>query len=121
MSIAFKSLARRHVRQLIILVVMDAILFASTNARTVPSLLLIAGFVLLLLTIYHLIYGLLAFIRLYGVNIGRQSRLALYLTGLAGVVVGLQSTGELSPRDLVVLLPLAGLAYLYNSYGVAGA
>ena len=117
MKVIVKLLARRHIRQLIILLAADSALFGLSNAKNVPSVMLMVGFVLLLATIYQLMYGLLAAIGMYGLRFRRQQRLALSLTGLVGMVVALQTIGELSPRDVVVLLPLAVIAYLYSSYG----
>ncbi len=56
-------------------------------------------------------YGLLG-----GAHRKRQARV---LTGLVGGLIALQSIGELGPRDVLVLLPLALIAYLYVSYGKA--
>ena len=117
MNIITKTLGRRHVRQFIILLVADVLVFSTTNAKTVASPLLIVGFVLLMATFYQLMYGLLAALELYGLHWRKPQRLALYFTAFAGVLVALQSIGELSLRDVLVLLPLAALGYFYSSFG----
>lgn len=74
------------------------------------------GFILLVLTFYYLIYALLNFSGLYGIKIRRKRQAAIYATSVLGVVVALQSSGELGSRDVWVLLPLAVLGYFYSSY-----
>ncbi|HEX4773918.1 MAG TPA: hypothetical protein VH234_00145 [Candidatus Saccharimonadales bacterium] len=120
MKLIFRVLARRHTWQLIIILVLDGLIFGASNSRSVPSFLLMIGFLLLLATFYQLFYGLLSLVRLYGLKFKRPNRLALYFTGTVGLLVALQSIGELSLRDVVVLLLLAGLGYLYSAYGIEG-
>lgn len=116
MKLLVGALARRHVRYFIILLGLDMLVFGSSDARKVPSYILIVGFVLLLATVYQAFYGVLSLSRLYGLKLKRRGRFALYLTGVVGILIALQSIGELSPRDVAVLLPLAVIGYLYSSY-----
>lgn len=106
-----------HLQKLIILLVLDVALWGTTDARSVSSLVLMLGFLLLLATTYYLLYELLALARFYGTAFKHQQRLALSLTGVIGCLVALQSVGELSPRDAAVLVPIGLLAYFYSSYG----
>ncbi len=119
MRFIFRILTRRHVKQLIVILVLDILVFGGSDAKTIPSFVLIMGYLLLLATIYHLFYGLLSAAQVYGVKFKRQKPLALYLTGVVGILVALQSIGELSRRDVVVLLPLIAIGYLYSSYDSA--
>jgi hypothetical protein len=96
--------------------VADAILFGNTNAASVSSFMVMVGFILLILTFYYLIYGLISLSQLYGIRINRKRQAAIYATSVLGVVVALQSSGELGSRDVWVLLPLAVLGYFYSSY-----
>lgn len=114
-----KFIARKHIWKFIFLLVIDGAVFSFTNARSVPSFMLIVSFVLLAITFYYLIYSLLTFARLYGLSIKRKRRLAGALTGLVSSLVALQSIGELNPRDVLVLLPLVIIGYAYSSYGKA--
>jgi len=114
-----KSTVRKHARKLAGLtglLVADGVVFGSTNSRNVSSFVLVIGFVLLMTTFYYLLYSLLAFARLYGLSIRRKRRLAGSLTGLAGCLVALQSVGELNSRDVLVLLPLVAIGYIYSFY-----
>jgi len=110
----------RHAWKLIAglgLLVADGLVFGMTDAGKVASFLLVVGFLLLIATIYCLFYGILAFARLYGLPIKRKRRLAGSLTGLTGCLVALQSVGELNIRDVLVLLPLVTIGYVYSFYG----
>lgn len=115
-----KFIARRPVWQLLGLMFLDGVVFGSTNAGRVPSFMLIVGFILLMVTVYYLIRGLLVVARLYGVSVRHKYQLAGSLTALIGFLVALQSIGELNPRDVVVLLPLAVIGYAYSFYSAAG-
>jgi predicted membrane protein len=117
MRLILKILAKGLFQKLIALLALDCLLYFSTNARNVASLILIVGFVLLLATSYYIFYGLIAISQLYGFKVHHQNRLALSLTGVFGALIALQSVGELSPHDVIVLLPLGLIAYLYSSYG----
>ena len=115
-----KFIARRHIWKFVGLLVIDGLAFTLTNAKSVPSFMLIVGFVLLIATLYYLVYSLLAFARLYGLSIRRKRRLAASLTGLISGLVALQSIGELNSRDVLVLLPLVVIGYAYSFYGKTG-
>jgi|SRR5665213_3210655 len=112
-----KPLARKHAWKFVGLIVVDAVMFGLTNASSVPSIGLIGGFLLLAVTFYYLIRGFLSFIRLYGVSIRRKKRLAMVMTGSISGLVALQSIGELNSRDVLVLVPLMLIGYIYSSYG----
>jgi hypothetical protein len=115
----FKVIHYTHFWYAIGVLIVDVIFFSGINASAVAPFLLIIGFVLLLLTCYVVIYALLSIARLYGFPIRHKQRLALYLSGVVGLVVALQSIGELSSRDVLVLLPLATLGYMYTVYATA--
>jgi hypothetical protein len=115
----FKVTHYRHFWQTLAVVIADAIFFSTINASVVAPVVLIIGFVLLLLTCYVLLYGLLSIARLYGFPVRYKQRLAVYLSGIVGLIMALQSIGELTPRDILVLLPLATLGYVYAIYTTA--
>ncbi|MCA9327253.1 hypothetical protein KDA14_01870 [Candidatus Saccharibacteria bacterium] len=46
-------------------------------------------------------------------NRGRQRLFAIIMTLAVTVCVGLQSIGELSPRDFITVLLLSGISYFY--------
>ncbi|HZL08141.1 MAG TPA: hypothetical protein VFC50_03025 [Candidatus Dormibacteraeota bacterium] len=112
-----KPLARKHIWKFASLAAADGIVFGFTNTASVPSFVLMAGFLLLSVTFYYLIRGLLTFVGLYGVSVRRKRRLAAVMTGSVSGLVALQSIGELNSRDVLVLVPLMLIAYVYTSYG----
>lgn len=91
-------------------------LFSTTNANNVPSFAVMAGFVLLILTVYYIVYSLIGLLGLYGIKIKHKRQPAIYLTAMAGLLIALQSTGELGTRDIWVLLPLVVMGYFYSTY-----
>lgn len=78
------------------------------------------GFLMLSLTLYYVFLGLISLSKLYGVEIKRRRQLVIYMTTVSASLLALQSVGQLSQRDIMVLFPLAMLAYLYNAYAKNG-
>ena len=98
------------------LFIIDCLFFGKTNASNVPPILLIIGFMLVVCTSYVLIYGLCGLMKLYGIPIKHKNRLSLFGSLTFGLILALQSVGELSVRDIIVLVPLAFIGYLYAIY-----
>jgi hypothetical protein len=96
--------------------VIDIALFGSTDATKVPSFVVIVGFLAVVLTLGLAWYGFFNVLSLYGLRIRRKVRFAAYMSALSGALIALQSIGELSKRDIVVLLPMVVLGYLYSIY-----
>jgi hypothetical protein len=115
----FKVIHHKHFWQSLCLLLIDIVFFTRTDASKVAPLVLIVGFILSVLTCYELLYGVLSVARLYGLPVRYKQRLAVYLTGVVGLILALQSIGELTPRDVLVLLPLATLAYIYGVYATS--
>lgn len=100
------------------LLALDGAFFTLTNPNQVDSLVLIVGFLLLSLTSYLLVSRLCVVSQLYGLPLAKQShRVALFGTGVIAGLLALQSIGELTLRDLLVVVPLGIVMYLYLSYG----
>ena len=97
----------------------DIILYTRSNAATVAPIVLIGGFILLVLTTYVLVYGLCSIARLYGLPIRHKQRVATFLSIITGLIVALQSIGELSSRDIFVLIPLVVIGYAYATYATS--
>ncbi len=93
----------------------DCLFFSFTSPQKVASWFLIVGVLLFIISLYYLFVCLLHLARWYGLPSGkRPQRLAKLVVGLLGSLVALQSIGELSSRDVLVLLPLGFIAYLYS-------
>ena len=98
----------------------DAAFFGLTNPSRVATVWLMVGFILAVASIYWLSRGLVALLGLYSKAIRRQhTRLVRAFTISGGALVALQSVGQLTLRDLAVLLPLVIIGYFYLSYARA--
>jgi hypothetical protein len=106
----------RFLTKPICLLVADILLFGATDPRSTPSFILIVGFLLLSATIYYLLDGILAFLRLYGLAPRNRKRVLRTGTMVVCGILALQSMGQLSLRDLLILAPLTFLAYFYLAY-----
>lgn len=102
----------------IVLLALDSAFFTLTDANKVTSVALILGFLLLATTLYLCLSRLVSLARVYGLPLSHhQRRFAVFGTVIIGGVIALQSMGELTIRDLLVVLPLGVLLYAYLSYG----
>lgn len=115
----FRFLKNRPVSRLLALIMVDALFFGLSDPDKTPSFLLIVGFILFVATFYYLASCLASLAGLYGLKLKHKKPLTIYLTVIVGILVALQSVGELGARDIWVLLPLAILGYFYSSYAKA--
>jgi hypothetical protein len=102
------------------LVAADAAVFGLTDPNTAPSFILIIGYILLCTTIYYAVDALLSLSRLYGIPVRHRKRALRSAVLLISGLVALQSIGQLSPRDILVLAPLSALMYMYIAYARGG-
>ena len=113
-----KSLRNSETQRLAGLIIIDAIFFAATDPMAVASVFLIAAFCLAAATMYSALRVGITIVAWYGGKTPRnRHRLALGITGVICGLLALQTIGQLSGRDVLVLLPLSLVAYLYASYG----
>ena len=94
----------------------DILLFGTTDPRDTVSFMLVVGFVLLSVTLYYLLDGLLALTKLYGLPVRHRKRALRAMALTASGLLALQSIGQLSVRDVVILAPLTVLMYFYIAY-----
>ena len=94
----------------------DALFFGFTNPARVPSLLLIVGFGLVVVTLYAGLRFVLSIGAIYNPWFQRQRRPIGYITGLLAAMLALQSIGQLSLRDVIVLLVLSAVLAVYYDY-----
>lgn len=99
------------------LIIIDSLFFGLTNPASVASLMLIVGFLLLMLTTYGLVYNFQKILAVYSPWLGRQRKLSVALTAGLGLIIALQSIGQLSARD-GLLIPLAVVA-LYGYFSLS--
>lgn len=117
MNFMKKHLKNPRTWQITGLIIADVVFFGVTNPANVPSYMLIVGFLLFMATFYYLVLGMFRLGKWYGLDFSKkQIRLARIITSVMAVILALQTTGQLSHRELFVLIPLAILAYAYMSY-----
>lgn len=119
MNKLLKNISYRRYLESLTIIILDIGFFTKTNANKAPAIVLMLGFVLVYLSIYMLVYVVLSFLKLYAVPIKRKRRLTWYITSVISLFIALESIGELSAKDIIVVLPLAVLAYLYINYAAS--
>jgi hypothetical protein len=110
-------LRKRSIRLLLLTVVLDVLFFGLTNPAQVAPLWLMAGFILAAATVYWLIRLTLLVLALYFRGLKSQQRqLTTLLTAVATIMIGMQSMGQFSLKDFLVLIPLVLIGYFYIRY-----
>lgn len=108
----------RSAQAALALLLADCFVFCLVDPRQASSPWLIVGYILLGMTAFGLCHMIAEGLGYYGGTIQRIGRRLLrYMAVAAVAVVGLQSIGALSARDLLALVPLMVLAYWYFGYG----
>lgn len=107
---------RLHFWRISGLLAADMLLFGTTDPRSTLSFMLIVGFLLMSATVYYLLDGVLVFLKLYGLAPRNRRRVLRTATVLICGILALQSIGQLSARDLLILGPMTVLAYFYLAY-----
>ncbi len=67
-------------------------------------------------TAYYFLDGMLALTKLYGLPIRHRKRVLRTLALVISGTLALQSMGQLSMRDILILAPLTALMYFYIAY-----
>ena len=109
-------LKKRLVWQTILLIAIDALFFGTINPQTANSLFLIAGFVLLGLNVYVLVKVILIFLTKLGFKIRNKGKIAAFCVILSILLLALQSIGQLSARDVLIIVPLTVILYIYTAF-----
>ena len=99
------------------LLVADIVFFSLVNPLSSNSFMIIIGCLLTALTIYIVLRALT---RLLGVFISMsqptQRRFAIFMTLLLMFLLLMQSIGQLSIRDILAIVPLMIVLYIYLTY-----
>lgn len=112
-----KHYANKRLSRGLALVAVDILFFGITDPARAPSLLLMAGFLLLTYTLYVFLSLVVVIADHNGLSLGRhRHRYVAVIASIVAMLIALQSMGELGGRDIIVLIPLAFLSYLYISY-----
>ncbi len=100
------------------LLALDGLFFGLFDPTKITSIGLFFGFTLMSVSFYVLVSAATRLATWYGLPIGRhRRRLTISITAVGCGIFALQSIGELTGKDLLVLIPLAVLVYGYFSYG----
>jgi hypothetical protein len=94
------------------------IIFMVTDAKKVPSPILMVPFVLLFVLISSLVSALL---RWQDISIGRSWRIGLVFAGVPIVLLILQSIGQLTVKDVLTIAVLLIVSYFYVSRSTASS
>jgi hypothetical protein len=112
-----KHLKRRQTGYVLLLVLADLLFFSFTNPSSVASFVLIIGFLLLIATLYWLVRLAVTGICFYIPALRHtRGRLTIFITGIIGALLALQSIGQLTTRDAIVIVPIALVLYVYFMY-----
>jgi hypothetical protein len=111
-----RFIRRKHLRTIAIVLIADFGFFNFTNANKATTAQLFLGIALVLLTGYFVVYGLLHAVNMYGFKIKGVKRTSIYTSSLIALLIALQSMGQLSIRDVIILIPLSYIVYIYLGY-----
>lgn len=96
----------------------DCLVYTLVDPRTANAVWLFIGFVLLAMTLYSIGALVARSVQSYGSGVYMPTkRFARYAAVTIIVLIGLQSIGQLTVRDMVTLLPFAAILYMYIGYG----
>lgn len=117
-QIALRYAKKRSVLYFAGVVLLDVAFFSSTDPSKVAAPWLIVGYMLAVATLYWLVRAFVAFLGLYSKPLRRQKkRFTKVLTLTGAILLAMQSVGQLSVRDIAMIVPLALLSYFYFTYG----
>lgn len=95
----------------------DLLVFFGVNAQSAPSLVLMLGLVLAVSTIYVLMGLLLSILEATFPSLHVKSRkIKILLTLVLAFLVGLQSVGQLTAKDVIAIVPFVLVGYFYLMY-----
>ncbi|HET7320252.1 MAG TPA: hypothetical protein VFI84_01540 [Candidatus Saccharimonadales bacterium] len=115
---ALQHIKKRPVLHFLTVMVLDIAFFSTTDPSKVAAPWLIVGYILAVATLYWVVRALVAFLGLYSKGLRRQKkRFTKVLTLTGAILLAMQSVGQLSLRDIAMIVPLALLSYFYFTYG----
>lgn len=111
-------LHQRYFQVCAALIAADCLVFTQVNPWHAPALWLIAGFILFGLTLLAMANAVAQVFKSYGDKAYITSkRILRYAAIMVVILVGLQSVGQLTTKDVLTFLPFAVILYLYYGYG----
>ncbi len=112
-----KTHRKRTVGLIALLLISDISYFSLVNPGNSNSFVVIVGCILIALSIYILVLALTKlFAVFFLISHSSQRRLTIFLTILLVFLLLMQSIGQLSLRDVLTIVPLMVVLYLYLTY-----
>ncbi len=96
-----------------IILISDALFLIFSNPATIPPGLMALAFLLIYATIYMACYLIAGVIGWMGIVSSVKRWVIIVISFVAFMLVVLQVAGQLSLKDIVILVPLLIIAYLY--------
>jgi hypothetical protein len=110
-------LKHKQLRICAALLVADGLVFMTVDPQSAPAIWLIVGYILLGVSLFATAALFATAFRSYGQRIYKTAwRLLAYAATALIIMIGLQSIGQLTIRDVLTLLPFTLIAYWYFGY-----
>ena len=107
---------KKRILNIISLLVLDGLFYGISNPNSVNLVVLMFGVLLLALNIYIFSLYLLLGSKRFGFQVKNANKFSLILTLVISLIVGLETMGQLSLKDVVVAGIFGLLVYFYLAY-----
>lgn len=112
-----KAHHKRKLIRTLALFIADALFFSFVNPANAYAIIIIIGFLLLIVTIYSIVDFLLALgERIIPFSLNTKKRIAVAVTLVSGLLIAMQSIGQLTYKDILAVIPLVLVLSFYFSY-----
>jgi hypothetical protein len=101
---------------LVAIIIADSLFFGLTDPKELGSAMLILGFSLVVTTLFLATRVMRIILQRWSPALARHKHLDVCITGLVCASLGLQSIGQMTGRDFMVLLLSAAAMYWYVNY-----
>ena len=107
----------RTLRFILPLLLADIVFFSLIDPANSTSFMIILGSLLTALTIYFILLALTRLLAVFFIMSKRtQRRFAIFITLILMFLLLMQSIGQLSLRDILAIVPLMVILYIYLTY-----
>jgi hypothetical protein len=103
-------------RRYVALAMVDIAFFGLISPNS-SAFVIIPAFILVVLSIFVILTLIVAYVgKMFVVKPKNQKRIVFMSTATLGIIIALQSIGQLTVRDVATIVPLILVLYLYMSY-----
>ena len=107
----------RKLAKLALLITVDAFFFSAYNPENSPPLVVVIGFLLFIATVYVLLKLLADVISSqFGLKLPNERKAIATVTTVIGLLIAMQSIGQLTTKDVLAIVPLMLILYLFLTY-----